>query len=48
MLEEGKALADAISIKTGLDISTVLSTLTMLELEGIVNSLPGNQFELAE
>ena len=48
VLEEGKALADAISIKTGLDISTVLSTLTMLELEGIVNSLPGNQFELAE
>ncbi len=47
VLEEGKALADAICVKTGLDISTVLSALTMLELEGIVNSLPGNQFELA-
>lgn len=47
VLEKGKALADAICIETGLDISTVLSALTMLELEGIVNSLPGNQFELA-
>lgn len=47
VLEEGRALADTICVKTGLDISVVLSTLTMLELEGIVNSLPGNQFELA-
>lgn len=47
VLEDGKALADTICVKTGLDISTVLSALTMLELEGIVNSLPGNQFELA-
>lgn len=47
VLEDGKALADTISLKSGIDISTVLSTLTMLELEGIVNSLPGNQFELA-
>ena len=48
VLEDGKTLADTISIKTGLDISSVLSTLTMLELEGIVRSLPGNQFELAD
>lgn len=47
VLEQGRTLADGISLKTGLDISTVLSTLTMLELDGVVRSLPGNQFELA-
>ncbi len=47
-LLEGKMLADNISLKTGLDISTVLSTLTLLELEGTVKSLPGNQFELSD
>ena len=47
VLEEGRCLADNLSLKTGIDITTVLSTLTMLELEGIVESLPGNQFRLA-
>ena len=48
VLEKGRTLADNICTQTGIDISTVLSTLTLLELEGIVNSLPGNQFELAD
>lgn len=48
VLEQGgQMLADNISLKSGLDISTVLSALTLLELEGIVRSLPGNRFELA-
>ena len=48
VLEKGRTLADNICTETGIDISTVLSALTLLELEGIVNSLPGNQFELAD
>ena len=48
ILEEGKSLADNISIKTGIEISEVLSSLTLLELEGIVQSLPGNQFKLVD
>ena len=47
VLEEGKTHADTICAKTKIDISDVLAALTMLELEGIINSLPGNQFELA-
>ena len=46
VLEEGKALVDTICSKTGIDVSEVLSALTMLELEGIITRLPGNQFEI--
>lgn len=46
MLKEKPMLADAIAVKLDEDISTILSKLTMLELEGYVVSLPGKQFGL--
>lgn len=45
-LVEKPLLADAIAAKLDADISTVLSKLTMLEVEGYIESLPGKQFGL--
>ena len=37
---------DTIAARSGMDIGTVLSTLMMLELGGLVRALPGNLYEL--
>ncbi|MGN0594287.1 MAG: DNA-processing protein DprA [Hominimerdicola sp.] len=44
LLEEKNMLADEISAMTGMDISETLATLTELEIEGLVKSLPGKLF----
>ena len=46
VLEGGELLADEIAAKTGLDIDSVLETLTDLELDGFVVSLSGKRFGL--
>jgi len=45
-LEEGPLHADTIVYKTGLDISNVISILTILELKGAVQELSGRTFAL--
>ena len=40
--------ADEISKKTGENIANVNTILTMLELEGYIESLPGNNFKAKE
>ena len=43
----GEALApDTLSVRAGMDIGTVLSTLMIMELGGSVHALPGNLYEL--
>lgn len=44
MIESNPMLADNIAEKLGIDISEVLSELTVLELDGYVRSLPGKLF----
>ena len=44
MIESNPMLADNIAGKLGIDISEVLSELTVLELDGYVRSLPGKLF----
>lgn len=43
-LENGNLLVDEIVIKTGEDVSTVLSNLIELELEGIIKAYPGKVY----
>lgn len=43
-LADKPLLADAIADAVGADVTDVLTQLTMLELEGYVESLPGNRF----
>lgn len=45
-LTEGPQLADAVAEKLGMTVDDVLSELTLLELDGYVESLPGNLFGL--
>lgn len=45
-LIDGPQLADAVAEKLGMTVDDVLSELTMLELDGYVESLPGNLFGL--
>ncbi|MBR4622232.1 MAG: DNA-processing protein DprA [Ruminococcus sp.] len=45
-LENGPLLADAIAAGIEADVSDVLTQLTMLELDGFVESLPGKQYGL--
>lgn len=47
VLEEGPAHSDTISYKTGIDISTVGSILTILELKGIIRELSGRTFSIS-
>ena len=44
ILEEKPKLADNIAEELGIEIGAVLSELTVLELEGYVQSLPGKMF----
>lgn len=46
LLKKGTMLADELSSRIGEDIAETLSMLTMLELEGFVQSLPGKRFGL--
>jgi len=45
-LEEGPLHCDLISYKSGLDITNVISTLTVLELKGVVKEISGRIFTL--
>lgn len=45
-LEEGPLHCDLISHKSGLDISSVISTLTILELKGIIKEISSRTFTL--
>lgn len=45
-IEEGPVHCDTIVYKTGLDISTVTSTLTILELKGIVEEMSGKMYTI--
>ncbi len=45
-IKEGSTHCDSIVYKTGLDISTVTSTLTILELKGVVEEMPGKVYTL--
>lgn len=47
-IDERASVADEISKKIKMDISKVNTILTMLELEGFIESLPGNQFRRKE
>jgi DNA processing protein len=46
VLKEGPIHSDMIAIKTGLDISTVNSIITILEIKGIVKEISGRVFSL--
>ena len=43
---EGPVHSDNIVIKTGIDISTVMSILTGLELKGMIKELSGRVFTI--
>jgi DNA processing protein len=45
-IKEGPTHCDLIAIKTGLDISTVNSVITILEIKGIVKEISGRVFSL--
>lgn len=46
MIEEGPVHCDTIAIKTGIDISNVMSILTILELKGLIKELSNRIFTL--
>ena len=46
VLENGECLVDEVIEKTGLPSFQVLSSLTMLEIKGIVKRLPGRRVSL--
>lgn len=46
ILLEGPQLADAVAARLEIDISEILSAVTMLEIKGYVRSLPGNRIGL--
>lgn len=46
LIEEGPVHCDSIAFTTGLDISTVYSVLTILELKGMIKELTGGIFTL--
>ncbi|MBC8590495.1 DNA-protecting protein DprA [Lachnospiraceae bacterium NSJ-29] len=46
-MEEGPIHCDLISYKTGIDIATVISVLTILELKGIIKELNNQRFTLS-
>lgn len=46
IIEEGPVHCDILSIKTGLNISTITSILTILELKGIIKELSSRTFTL--
>lgn len=46
LLKEGPLYIDIIAYKTGLDISTVNSILTILELKGFISELPGKLYSI--
>ena len=45
-VSEDGTYIDEIVEKTGMEINSVLSTLTMLEIKGLVKSLPGSRYKL--
>jgi len=45
---EGETFADEIVLKTKLSTSTVLSILTMLEIKGLIEALPGSRYRLKQ
>ncbi len=47
LIKEGPIHCDSIAFNTGLDISTVYSILTILELKGMVKELTGRTFTLS-
>lgn len=47
LIKEGPIHCDSIAFNTGLDISTVYSVLTILEIKGLIKELSGNTFTLA-
>lgn len=47
IVQEGPTHRDAITIKTGVDISTVNSVLTILELKGMIKEMTGGIFTLS-
>lgn len=46
LLKEGPLYIDIIAYKTGIDISTINSVLTILELKGIIKELAGKLFTI--
>ena len=46
ILQQGEMLVDDVIAQTGLPAGTVLSTLTVLEVKGVVARKPGNRAEL--
>ena len=48
VLEKDTLIADEISRKTNISIVKVNTTLTMLELEGYIENIPGNLFKTKE
>ena len=46
LLKEGPLYIDIIAYRIGSDISTINSVLTILELKGIINELPGKLFTI--
>ena len=46
LLKQGERLRDDVIAEAGLDTGKVLSTLTLLEIKGIVRRLPGNRISL--
>lgn len=47
LIKEGPIHCDSIAFTTGLDISTVYSILTILELKGMIKELTGRTFTLS-
>ncbi|NLJ97743.1 MAG: DNA-protecting protein DprA [Tissierellia bacterium] len=47
LIKEGPVHCDSIAFNTGLDISTVYSILTILEIKGLIKELTGNTFALS-
>lgn len=47
LIEEGPIHSDIISYKTGIDISTVISIMTILELKGFIKELSSRTFTLS-
>ena len=45
-VQDGPIHSDLISLKTGMDISTVISVLTILELKGIIKELSSRTFTI--
>ncbi len=46
VLKPGKLTLDQIAVKAGMDVSGLLGTLTMLQVKGSVEALPGKNYQL--